>query len=213
MAGGVTLMLAFGLVLIGGLYVTSGIQDRSLKEVLKGKTSHHSHGEPREGETAKEAQAKEPEPSSAGIGGPRSGAPGPGAAFGPGPGVGTPITPTSPTPGGTRGAQRKFGDALAAFSGLSRKVIEKWLLAEQPPGSPSAPGSNNWLNVQFTDQGPNGEYWRIAKLDPISAARATVEWMRKNQPSILGARGKSEFEQEQAIINSGWASSKYGGHL
>lgn len=114
---------------------------------------------------------------------------------------------------GTRGAQKEFGDWLAKDTGLDRGVIEKWLLAEQPPGSPSKPGSNNWLNVQYTDSGPNATYYQIAKLSPRDAARATALWTAKNQPSILRARGRSPAEQEAAIVNSGWASSKYGGHL
>jgi hypothetical protein len=115
--------------------------------------------------------------------------------------------------GGTAGAQKSFGQALARYTGLNPGIVEKWLLAEQPPGSPSKPGSNNWLNVQFTDQGPNGEYYRIAKLSPDAAAKATAQWMAHNQPSILHASTGSPAQQEAAIVNSGWASNKYGGKL
>lgn len=50
MAGGVTLVMAFGLLLVGGMLMVSGIQDRSLKELLKGVTSHHQKGEQTETE-------------------------------------------------------------------------------------------------------------------------------------------------------------------
>jgi hypothetical protein len=111
----------------------------------------------------------------------------------------------------TYGAQLEFARAFAQYSGMSGNVIVAWLLQEQPPGSPATPGSNNWLNIQYTDSGPNSEYYAIAKLDPVKAAAASVTWMRANQPSILASKGRSEYDQALAIVNSGWASSKYGG--
>lgn len=114
--------------------------------------------------------------------------------------------------GGTAGDQKAFGKAFAAATGLSIGVVEAWLLHEQPPGSPATPGSNNWLNVQYTDSGPNSTYFNIAKLSPAAAARATAEWLRK-QPglsSILQSAGHGEAAEVTAIEDSGWASSHYG---
>jgi hypothetical protein len=126
---------------------------------------------------------------------------------------GNPPAPTMSPGGGTRGAQKIFARHFAADTGLSLGIVERWLLAEQPPGSPSAPGSNNWLNVQYTSSGPNAEYWRIARLPVRQAAAATAAWMRKNQPSIAAAAGKGSAAEEAAIVNSGWAGSHYWGHL
>jgi hypothetical protein len=84
------------------------------------------------------------------------------------------------TVGGTRGAQASFARWFARLSGLSLATVEKWALSEQPPGSPATPGSNNWLNIQYTDSGPNATYYRIAKLPPRQAAEASLKWMREN---------------------------------
>lgn len=114
--------------------------------------------------------------------------------------------------GGTAGDQKAFGQAFAADTGLNIHVVEAWLLHEQPPGSPATPGSNNWLNVQYTDSGPNSTYYDIAKLPPAQAARASAEWLRKQQglSGILQAAGHGEAAEVTAIEDSGWASSHYG---
>lgn len=109
------------------------------------------------------------------------------------------------------GAQLEFARDFAAYSGMSGNVVLAWCLQEQPPGHPATPGSNNWLNIQYTDSGPNSTYYRIAKLNPADAARASVVWMNENLPSIPASKGKSEYEQAKAIVESGWASSHYGG--
>jgi hypothetical protein len=110
----------------------------------------------------------------------------------------------------TIGEQKLFATYFAGYTGLSLPVVEAWLLNEQPPGSPSKPGSNNWLNIGYTDAGPNSEYAPIASGRPQAAARASAEWLKKNQPSILSSVGKSQVDQASAIINSNWASSHYG---
>src|SRR5277367_403801 len=109
------------------------------------------------------------------------------------------------------GAQLEFAKWFSYYSGLSLKLIVAWCLQEQPPGSPATPGSNNWLNIQYTDSGPNATYYAIAKLNPKNAAHESVLWMEANQPSIIAAKGKSLYDQSAAIANSGWASSHYGG--
>ena len=109
------------------------------------------------------------------------------------------------------GAQLEFARDFATYSGLSGNVVLAWCLQEQPPGHPATPGSNNWLNIQYTDSGPNETYYRIARLDPARAAYASVTWMNENQPSITRAAGKSEYDQAKAIVDSGWATSHYGG--
>lgn len=109
------------------------------------------------------------------------------------------------------GNQLIFARDFAQYSGLSGNVVLAWCLQEQPPGKPATPNSNNWLNIQYTDQGPNSTYYRIAALNPPDAARASVIWMAENLGSILAAKGKSEYLQAKAIVDSGWASSHYGG--
>lgn len=109
------------------------------------------------------------------------------------------------------GAQLQFARDFAAYSGMSGNVVLAWCLQEQPPGKPATAGSNNWLNIQYTDQGPNSTYYRIAHMNPADAARASVIWMNENQGSITASKHKSEYDQALAIVNSGWASSKYGG--
>jgi hypothetical protein len=114
--------------------------------------------------------------------------------------------------GGTAGDQKQFGEAFAAATGLSPAVVNAWLLHEQPPGSPATPGSNNWLNIQYTDSGPNATYFQIAKLSPRAAGRASAEWLRK-QPGLSGilqSAGHGESAEVTAIEDSGWASSHYG---
>lgn len=110
----------------------------------------------------------------------------------------------------TVGEQKLFATYFAGYTGLALPVVEAWLLNEQPPGQPSKPGSNNWLNIGYTDAGPNSEYAPIASGKPQAAARASAEWLKKNQPSILSSVGKSQVQQASAIINSDWASSHYG---
>jgi hypothetical protein len=128
-------------------------------------------------------------------------------------------TPLSGVPGqksgtgGTVGDQKAFGAALAADTGLSPTFIESWLLHEQPAGSPSAPGSNNWLNIGAINSNPadwTPEYYDISAMSPQAAAQATANWMRTNQPGIIATAGQSLSSQVEALIDSGWASSHYG---
>lgn len=109
------------------------------------------------------------------------------------------------------GDQLTFARDFAAYSGMNGNVVLAWCLQEQSPGSPATPGSNNWLNIQYTDNGPNSEYFRIARMNPADAARASVIWMNENQATITASKQKSAYDQALAIVNSGWASSKYGG--
>jgi hypothetical protein len=180
---GTALTLGFGIILVGGLLITSGVRDRSLSEVLAGQTSSN------------EAEAAT---GSSGASGGEAGT-SPGGAPG----------------GGTAGDQKVFGEYFAKYTGLNPAVVDKWLLAEQPAGSPSKPGSNNWLNIQYTDSGPNATYYAIAKLPPQQAAKASAEWLKGQSglKGILLSAGKSASAQESAIVNSGWASSHYGGKL
>ena len=176
------LVLGFAATLGAGLMLTSALRGRSIGEVLKGITS------PSEAPGTAQAVANvegSPAPSS---------------------------TPVTGGGGGTAGDQKAFGKAFAAATGLNIRVVEAWLLHEQPPGRPATPGSNNWLNVQYTDSGPNSTYFNIAKLSPAAAARATAEWLRKQSglSSILQSAGHGEAAEVTAIEDSGWASSHYG---
>jgi hypothetical protein len=48
-------------------------------------------------------------------------------------------------------------------------------------------------------------------MNPQQAAKATAEWLARYQPSILRAVGHGAKAEAEAIVNSGWAESKYGG--
>lgn len=108
--------------------------------------------------------------------------------------------------------QRIFGEAFAQRSGLSYRVVEAWLLHEQGPGSPSAPGSNNWLNIGYEDSGPNTEYWRIGHMESVKAGVESANWLARqsNFAGIIASRGRGDAAEAQAIIDSPWASSHYG---
>jgi hypothetical protein len=175
-------LIGFVLLLVGGVIMTAGITGSTLGSVVKGAPDRVSGGT-----TAGLAAA----PSSAAAGG----------------GGSTP----SGTPGqGGGGSQAQFGTYFAQYTGLDPSVVHAWLLHEQAPGSPATPGSSNWLNIGYTDAGPNASYWGIAKLPAKAAARASAAWLKINQPSIAASAGQSPQAQAQAIIDSGWASSHYG---
>lgn len=124
----------------------------------------------------------------------------------------------------TRG-QRIFRDELSRQTGLNRRFIGAWLLAEQNGSAAKGyenRGYNNWLNIARTDSGDrggsHGKYW----ADPVTAARITAQWMRGQGPlardygapapgirRILSAKGVDA--QIHALATSGWASSGYNG--
>lgn len=113
--------------------------------------------------------------------------------------------------GGTFGKQREFCEAFAGYSGLKLSVVIAWALQEQPPESPAYPGSNDWLNIEEPGGKGGPEEHRIGGMPPAAAAKATAEWMQKYQPTITASKTGSEKAQAEAIVNSGWAESKYGG--
>lgn len=126
----------------------------------------------------------------------------------------------------TRG-QRIFRDELARHTGLDRRFIGAWLLAEQSGGAAKGYENRhyyNWLNIARTDSGDrggsHGKYWS----DPVTAARVTAQWMRGQGPlardygapargiqAILSTAGKGIDAQIHALATSGWASSGYNG--
>lgn len=173
--------LAFAEIVAGGILALAGISGSSIGEVMKGTFTWPP-------KSLLDSGSSSPTPSSVGT-----------------------LTPGSPSVGGggTSGDQKTFGNTLAADTGLDPKFVQAWLLHEQPAGSPATPGSNNWLNVGYTDSGPTSTYWQIASMNATDAAHATAQWMQQNQPSILAAAGKSAAAQVAALESSGWASSHY----
>ena len=112
--------------------------------------------------------------------------------------------------------QAEFAAYFSKYTGLSPKVVAHWLLAEQPLGSAASANSNDWLNVEAGASGAgvgSSEEKRIGAMSPNKAARATAEWIEKNQPSILASAGHSEATQYAAIERSGFAESHYAGGL
>lgn len=176
------LPLAFAEAGIGAILLVAGISGDSLGDVLRGNVKLNPLV-PGGGNAAAPAGSSTTAPSTSGV---------------------------TSGPGGTAGDQKAFGQALSKISGLDPGFVDHWLLHEQPPGSPATPGSNNWLNVQYTDSGPNAEYWRIANMNPQDAAAATWAWLQQNQPGIAAAAGQGAAAQVQALEASGWASSHYG---
>jgi murein DD-endopeptidase MepM/ murein hydrolase activator NlpD len=126
--------------------------------------------------------------------------------------------------------QRKFAAALAGYTGLDPRVIGAWLKSEQSGSAASnyeRRGYYDWLNIANTDSGPASGAHSSAWRDPISAAKATAEWMRgqgqiareygKPAPgitAILRTAGKSPQAQINAIGASGWATAPdYGSKI
>lgn len=116
---------------------------------------------------------------------------------------------------------------VAARTGLDRRFVGAWLLAEQNGSaakSYDAKGYNNWLNIARTDSGDaggaHGSYWS----DPVRAAEVTAQWIKGKgklaqdygKPAagitaILKTAGHGVEAQIQALAKSGWASSGYNG--
>lgn len=127
---------------------------------------------------------------------------------------GAPASPYAPAHGAAlTGNKGQFAKALAGLTGLNSTVVNAWLNHEQ--GSSTVEGGNNWLNVETGGPGggsgpysPTAKY--VERMTPVQAAAYTANWLRKNQPSILAARGQSAAAQVAAIENSGWAESHYG---
>lgn len=114
--------------------------------------------------------------------------------------------------GGTAADQQAFGKYLAQYTGLDPQFVQAWLLHEQPAGSPSYNGSNNWLNVGAISGNSadwTHDYWWIAQMPAKAAAAATAAWLKVNQPGILAAKGQGAAAQVTALENSGWAGSHY----
>jgi hypothetical protein len=111
------------------------------------------------------------------------------------------------------GSKKTFASEFAKLTGLNSQVVEAWMNHEQ--GSTTVEGGNNWLNIETGEPGGgSGPYGPSAKgmerLSPEQAALATAQWIAKNQPQILAARGKGPGAEVQAIEDSGFAESHYG---
>jgi hypothetical protein len=91
--------------------------------------------------------------------------------------------------------QQRFAYIVARGSGLSWKVVEAWVLAEQGP-------NGNPLNI-----GPGRDYG-----SPDKAAEATIKTLRdpRYKPVILSQKG-SDTDQLRAIAASPWDANHYRG--
>lgn len=125
--------------------------------------------------------------------------------------------------------QQRFRDAFAAETGLDRRFVGSWMLAEQSGSAAKnydARGYNNWLNIGNTDSlvAGGGSFKSNVWADPQSAAKASADWMRGKGPvaksygrpaagitKILSTAGKGAEAQIRALSTSGWASSGYNG--
>lgn len=120
--------------------------------------------------------------------------------------------------------QRTFINTVAKETGLSPRVIAAQVLAEQSGDAATqreAEGNHNWLNIGYFDDGPDpgitGDAgWRSAK----SAGKLTAAFFKGQKfgasqgiRNVLNTAGRSDAEQMSALVNSGWASSGYGGTL
>lgn len=112
-------------------------------------------------------------------------------------------------------------DQVAAKTGLSRRVIAAWALAEQSGGAAKsyrAKGYNNWLNIGAFDSGFGDIYHDPTWRSPDKAAAATADFLKGRRfgasggiRKILDAAGQDPGAQISAIARSGWASSGYEG--
>lgn len=123
--------------------------------------------------------------------------------------------------------QQRFVGALAKETGLGPKVVGSWVYAEQNGSAAQGyqqRGYHNWLNIANTDSGPASGSQSPVWRNPLTAAKATAEWLKgtgqiareygKPAPgimAILNAAGKDPQAQIAAIANSPWASSHYNG--
>lgn len=111
--------------------------------------------------------------------------------------------------------QEHFAELVAAQTGLSLRVVQAWVLAEQPAStSPTAQG-HNWLNLSAASAGvigtnPLDGYPRFSST--AAAAHATSQNILTNgaYANIRAARGKSDWAQMVAIAQSAWAGGHYG---
>lgn len=130
-----------------------------------------------------------------------------------------------PGPSLTRG-QQTFASTLSRETGLNPRVVGAWALAEQSGGAAQGyeqRGYHNWLNIANTDSGPAHGSASAVWRNPVTAARATSEWLRgagpiareygKPAPGIMQIlrAGADPMAQIQAIARSGWASNGYEG--
>jgi murein DD-endopeptidase MepM/ murein hydrolase activator NlpD len=123
--------------------------------------------------------------------------------------------------------QAQFVSTLAAETGLNPRVIGSWAVAEQSGSAArNYEGKRyfNFLNIARTDSGDAGGAHSGVWADPVTAAKATAEWLKGQgriaheygKPAggimaILRTAGASPNAQISAIANSGWASSGYNG--
>lgn len=102
-----------------------------------------------------------------------------------------------------------FATTLSMLTGLDKRVVLAWTVAETSGGTNGVRGYN-FLNIGNTDSNPyGGPRWN----SPQEAAQGTADWLRKNPASgavILAAAGKPPDQQLAAIASSPFASSHYG---
>lgn len=184
-------MLAFGLVLTGGLFAVSGIQDRSLREILKGITSHHQAGEPREGQTASQAAAE--------------------AAVSPSQTVAPPTTPggatVAPAPSQTlpRGTLN-IGNTITAFfqtelgltrnqaAGITGNLQQESSLDNEAPGGGLDQGQGARAN-----SGTYIQQLTKIKTELLGTERSTLQALRKTRTPQEAARVFSERFERPSI--------------
>jgi hypothetical protein len=117
--------------------------------------------------------------------------------------------------------QATFAAHLSQLTGLSPRVIAAWALAEESGGAAQgrqAASNFNWLNIGYFDSGAGQIAFDKSFSDPVSAAEQTAKFLKGNWGgasssirAILSTVGQSPDQQMQAIANSDWASSHYGG--
>lgn len=119
--------------------------------------------------------------------------------------------------------QRIFAEQVGRETGLDPRVIAAQALAEESGSAAQkreAEGNHNWLNIAYFDSGPGAATKSPVWSTPESAARATSEFLKGQKfgasegiRNIVKTAGQSPQAQLAAIVNSGWASSGYGGSL
>lgn len=117
--------------------------------------------------------------------------------------------------------QRVFRDELSKRTGLDRRVIGAWMLAEESGGAAQTrerASNHNWLNIGYFDSGPGGLTKGKEFSNPRSAAAASADFLKGKRygPSsgirhIIKTAGSDPNKQIAAIAGSGWASSGYEG--
>jgi hypothetical protein len=117
--------------------------------------------------------------------------------------------------------QEQFVARLSQLTGMNPRVAGAWVLAEESGSAATArqaANNYNWLNIGYFDSGAGKIAFDQAFSNPVSAAEQTARFLEgkwggasSSIRAILNTVHQDPQTQMQAIADSDWASSHYGG--